>query len=358
MPWTSEQLETLLLVVVLALTVALFLVLRRSLSGSTRRLRRPAAEHGPPAAEVPVRPPTMAVVVNPTKLTRQDHARARALARLTRPGQAPPLWLETTQEDPGHGQTASALAQQVRTVVAYGGDGTVRTVAGELLGHDAALAIVPCGTGNLLARNLGLPLIDLDSALGVALNGRQRRVDVALVAIDRGEQGSDEPEPFLVMAGIGFDAEVMAAVEPRLKARVGWWAYVVAGAVRLRGRRARVQLRLDDGPPLTRRARSVIIGNCGALTGGVRLLPAALVDDGWLDVVVVSPRGLTGWAAVTLAVLSRRRKGHPTVQHFRARRIEVWVDEPWPVQLDGDPAGTGCGLRAEVLPGALTVKVP
>ena len=244
-------------------------------------------------------------------------------------------------------------------VIAHGGDGTVRVVAEALAGSRTPLGLLPAGTGNLLARNLGLPVPDLDDALEVALTGRDRRIDVGRVEFDlSGRDLHRQRQTFLVMAGIGFDAEVMAAVEPRFKQRLGYWAYVVAGVRLLRGPQLRVTLRLDDRPELTRRVRSVIVGNCGELTGGVRLIPDAVVDDGWLDVVCIAPRGVVGWAAIVGAVLTRSRRGHPMVQYFRCRRVEIRAEKPSPVQLDGDPAGIARVLRATVDPAALLVRVP
>jgi diacylglycerol kinase family enzyme len=115
---------------------------------------------------------------------------------------------------------------------------------------------------------------------------------------------------------------------------------------------------MDGEEPLQRRVRTVIIGNCGELTGGVQLLPDAEVDDGWLDLVVVSPRGVAGWAAVTATVLTRSRYGHPIVQHFRCRRVELRAEKPLHVQLDGDPIGQARVLRAHLEERALVVRVP
>jgi len=100
------------------------------------------------------------------------------------------------------------------------------------------------------------------------------------------------------------------------------------------------------------------VGNCGELTGGLRLLPDAEVDDGWLDVVIVSAGGVVGWAAVTAAVLTGSRRGHPVLEHLRCREVEVRAADPLQVQLDGDPAGEARVLRARVDPLALVVRVP
>jgi diacylglycerol kinase family enzyme len=321
------------------------------------RRSAPAPASAPPP--VPgVERPWAVVVANPTKIPDIDGEIEWLEERSLELGWARPVWLETTRDDPGVGQARVALRAGAHAVLAYGGDGTVRHVASALTGSGVPLGLLPAGTGNLLARNLAVPFTDLDAALAVALTGLERAIDVGRAEVDvSGEDHPPRAETFLVMAGLGFDAEVMASVEHRLKERVGWLAYVVAGARRLRGRQTRVLLRLDDEEPVRRRLRSVIVGNCGELTGGVRLMPEAKIDDGWLDVVVVAPRGVVGWIGVTGAVLTRSRWGHPVVEHFRCRRVEVAAEDPLHVQLDGDPAGMARVLRAVVDPAALVIRV-
>jgi diacylglycerol kinase (ATP) len=340
------------------------LLLALGAGGATvRLLRMRSRDGGTPAApvatvaELGVEPPWAVVVANPTKFADTDGEIEWLEERSVELGWARPVWLETTVDDPGAGQARVGLRAGAHAVIAYGGDGTVRAVASAVTGTGIPLGLLPAGTGNLLARNLAVPFTDLDAALSVALNGVERKIDVGRVEVDvSGEDRPPREETFLVMAGLGFDAEVMATVGHRLKQRVGWWAYVVAGTRRLRGRQTKVVLQLDDGEALRRRLRSVIVGNCGELTGGVRLMPEARPDDGRLDVVVVAPRGVVGWMAVTGAVLTRSRWGHPVVEHFTCRRVEVRAEKPLHVQLDGDPAGMARVLRAEVQPAALVVR--
>ncbi len=236
----------------------------------------------------------------------------------------------------------------------------MRAVAAELAGTGVPLGIIPAGTGNLLARNLSLPLTDQGEALAIALGSAQREVDLGSVEIDvSGEDHAPQRAAFCVMAGIGFDAEVMATVQPQLKERVGWWAYIATGLGRITGHRTRVTLRLDDGRVIDRPVRSVVVGNCGELTGGVSLMPSALIDDGLLDVAVLAPRGPVGWGAVVATVLTRltrSRLGRPVLQHLRCRSVEIRAERPLHVQLDGDPVGTARVLRASVRPRALVVR--
>lgn len=295
--------------------------------------------------------PLAAVVVNPTKI--EDDTRARITAVCTGLGWAEPLWLETTVEDPGTGQARLAVQQGADVVLACGGDGTVRSVAQQLAGTGIAMGLIPAGTGNLLARTIGTPLQDVAAATRIALTGDDRAVDVGRIRID----GADEERVFLVMAGTGFDAAIMENTPEALKGRVGPLAYVFSGLRAMRGRRTRITLTFDDGEPMRRRTRTVLVGNSGTLLGGLVLMPRATIDDGVFDIVNLAPKGLPGWIAVAARVVTRRRRGHSRVEHWQARSILIEADDPQPSQLDGDPIGDVQELRIRVDPGALVVRV-
>jgi len=295
--------------------------------------------------------PLPAVVANPTKI--EPGTRAQITAVCTGLGWAQPLWLETTVEDPGTGQARRAVERGADVVLACGGDGTVRSVAQALAGSGVALGLVPTGTGNLLARALGTPP-GVAAATRVALTGDDRAIDVGRVRVD----GDEQERVFLVMAGTGFDAAIMENTPEALKVRVGPFAYVISGFRAMRGRRTRVTLTVDDGPPLRRRTRTVLVGNSGSLLGGLVLMPAATIDDGVLDVVNLAPKGLVGWVAVAIRLITRRRRGHSRVEHWQARSIVVEADAPQPSQLDGDPIGDARELRIRVEHAALVVRVP
>jgi diacylglycerol kinase (ATP) len=297
--------------------------------------------------------PLPAVVVNPSHVDdlAQLHAQiAKVCAEL---GWASPLWLQTTVEDPGGGQARAALAAGADVVLVCGGDGTTRNVAHVLAGSGTALGLLPMGTGNLLARNLAIAPADAAEATRIALSGDDRTVDIGRVIID----DRSEEQVFLVMAGLGFDAAIMAGASPRLKARLGSLAYFVSGARALTGPRAQITLAVDGLPELCRRVRTVVVGNCGKLLGGLVLMPAAKVDDGLLDVVTIGPRGIIGWLAVTARVLARRRRGHRIVQHWQGRTVTITTEPPQQAQLDGDPVGEVRALRMRVDQGALLVRV-
>ncbi|BCJ47903.1 sphingosine kinase [Actinoplanes ianthinogenes] len=290
--------------------------------------------------------PRSAVVVNPVKVPDLGELRRIITEALAAAGWPEPMWRETTVEDPGAGQAARAVRDGAEVVFVCGGDGTVMACVSALAGTDVALAVLPAGTGNLLAANLGLGG-DLATGIEVALQGGRRRIDVGCV----GEQS------FAVMAGMGFDAQMLDATSETAKKHVGWLAYV-AGAVRhLRDRPMRVRISLDGGPAFTRRPRTVIVGNVGRLQGGMRLLSAAEPDDGLLDVAVLSPRTLRHWLALAWGVL-RRREAVARMETFTASTVEIRSNRPQPRQLDGDLIEPGDELRVTVRPRALLLCVP
>lgn len=321
-----------------------------------RQTRTPTASVHEPTPVQPG-PQRVALVLNPTK-TRSGAVRAALEQLCTEAGWEPPLVLETTVADPGTGQAARAVEAGVDLVIAAGGDGTVRAVARAVARTHAALGLVPLGTGNLLVRNLGLPYHDVEGCLRAALHGSERRIDMARISLRDARAGTASEQPFLVMGGLGFDASVMADAREDLKQRFGWLAYSEAGVRHLPGRRRRISISLDGQPPQTRKVRSVLVANCGKLPAGVDFVPDAVIDDGRLDVVVLSPRSLLGWTWMAAKILLRHPGGIPVISYYRAREITVWSADPVETQLDGDPSGAVSSLTAWADPGALRVRVP
>ncbi len=299
-----------------------------------------------------------AIIANPVKFGANDPVRGQIDESCRRVGWAPPLWLETTVEDPGTGQATQAREAGVDLVCPLGGDGTVRAVAAGLVGSDTPMGLLPGGTGNLLARNLDLPIDSIEHAMFVALTGNDRRIDVGLLNVVAPAETQQVPKDyhFLVVAGLGFDADVMARIDETMKSRLGWAAYVVAGLREMGGSRFLVRVSFDEQPAFRRRVRTVMVGNCGRIQLGVSLLPDAEVDDGELDAVLVSPKGVIGWAAVVAQIVAAS-KGHPRVDHHRCQTMRLHLEQPQEVQLDGDPIGPAVDLAATILPKSLVVRV-
>ncbi len=292
-----------------------------------------------------------ALIVNPIKTTNDDVAKAvRDLSASE--GWDSPLEIETTADDPGFGQAKEALAAGVDVVLAAGGDGTVRAVADELAGTDVPLGLIPLGTGNLLARNLELPLNNIADATRRAMLGEDHRIDVVYATLDH----ADERHLFLVMAGIGFDAAVMADTNDILKDRVGWLAYVDAGIRNLPGKPSKTRIAINGQSPMRRRLRSVMGGNCGKIQGGLEIFPGAKLDDGVLDIMTVAPSGAFGWIGVAAKLLQRNKGKDPAVEYFQGQSAEIDSDEPLEIQLDGDHLGRARHLAMKLDAGALTIR--
>ncbi|MFT4299349.1 MAG: diacylglycerol kinase family protein [Aeromicrobium sp.] len=293
-----------------------------------------------------------AVVLNPAKVGDVEEFKNRVRAAAKAHGWSEPLWFETSVEDPGYGQSLDALAAGVDLIVAAGGDGTVRAVCEEAARTGVAVGVIPHGTGNLLARNLDIPLNSRD-ALDVAFGGQDKAIDLARYRTDSGVDTS-----FLVMAGLGMDAMIMTGVDDDLKKRVGYLAYFVSGLKALRFPGMKVTITVDDGEPQTMRARTVVIGNVGFLQGGIPLLPEARIDDGQLDVVVLAPRRFLGWLGIAWKVITRRKRNTERFARFTGARVHIQATSDTPMQLDGDPVGEGTEITAEVRPGVVLVRVP
>jgi YegS/Rv2252/BmrU family lipid kinase len=304
-----------------------------------------AQEHGDRGAE-PARLLRAAVVVNPTKVGDSAAFRHAVRAAMQEHGWSDPLWLETTADDPGRGPAREAVAAAADVVLACGGDGTVTACAEGVAGTGVPLAVVPIGTGNLLARNIGLPA-DLRAALSVALTGADRAIDL----------GVANGAPFVVMAGLGLDARMLSDTPEPLKRRLGWAAYAISVLRHLRDRPMRVTLTADGGPPVRLRSSAVIIGNVGWLRGGVPLLPDARPDDGKLDAVALRAQGVAGWLAITAQVLLRRAgSGRVTRFVFSELVIQTASLQPW--ELDGEVMGTTSRLVIAAQPGHLLLRHP
>ena len=309
----------------------------------------------PPDAFLTPLPSSMrlAVVLNPTKVENAAAFRAMVEQSATAAGWGVSEWYTTTVEDPGRSMAEDAAISGAEMVLVCGGDGTVRTVCAELAGTGVSVGIVPAGTGNLLARNLGIPL-QLQAAVEVALNGQDRAIDLARVSGD----GLGVDEHFMVMAGMGFDAAIMEGASEEIKARVGWLAYVVSGLRNLMFPAVRVDIRLDGGDWTRHRATTVLIGNVGYLQAGMPLLPDAAIDDGVLDVVVLHPNRFLAWIPLAVRVLRRGRRSDALINRMTGRTVTVRAHSETPRQLDGDPVGAGYELHAECVHGKLLVRIP
>ncbi|MFJ1799327.1 diacylglycerol kinase family protein [Streptomyces sp. NPDC088180] len=360
--------------------LSLFVVGRAVLPGHSWVGRPPADAMDIAVAAAEQRPAPArkkaAVIVNPTVTDEATREQLRLV--LAQHGYRDTRFVDTTAEDTGGGQTAEALRAGAELIVVCGGDGTVRAVADALAGTGVPLVLVPSGTGNLLARNLDLPLKPAE-ALAAGLTGEPRTLDLGRI------EGDGFPAVhFTAMAGAGLDAAMLEETSDRAKSALGWPAYVLAGAKGLRAPRMRLTISLDGGPELHRTARMVLVANVGTVQAGAAPVPAARPDDGLLDLALFDPRGAGGWLRTAGVLLRAKLRGEVgsdvtgdeasggrrtgasrstsgdggPVEFHTFRRAELSFTRPQPREVDGDPVGPGLRLAAEVRPGALTVLLP
>ncbi|WP_239460106.1 diacylglycerol kinase family protein [Nocardioides daejeonensis] len=315
---------------------------------------RSVAESAEPLfTSVPATTRDLHVVLNPIKVEDVGQFQSIVGAMAAEAGWNAPVWHLTTVEDPGTGMAHAASVAGADLVVVCGGDGTVREVCAELAGTGIPVGIIPAGTGNLLARNLDIPLY-IRSAIDVALNGQDRAIDMVEVS---GDGGLDDTH-FMVMAGMGFDAAIMEGVNEEIKAKVGWLAYVWSALKSLMFPAVRLEISVDDGPFTKHRARTVVVGNVGFLQAGMPLLPDAAIDDGVLDVVMLHPKRFLSWLPIVWRVMAKRSRTDETLDRMTGRKVIIRAAADTPRQLDGDSVGPGRELVMECVHGRLLVRVP
>lgn len=410
MAW--EQWVSIAALIVAAAAVIVGVAVLRRISTRTNAARPLDGEENPERVDGPP-----AFVVNPTKVS--SLASFQELGRRTaaEAGLPEPLWFTTTVESSGAEQAREAVRAGASVVIAVGGDGTVREVAAGLSRSGVPMGLIPMGTGNLFARNLDLPVSGLEQLLLTALTGGDHRIDLGWVRPHAPASGSGSPadsdgpahaadpadggepadpadparpaatspaspatataseaddagpaketdEAFLVMSGVGFDAAMVAGADDELKSRLGWLAYFLVGAKHLHGRKVQVGVQIGSGPIHHRKLRSLLVANVGKLPGGFVLFPDAAPDDGWLDVAGLDTRGgVIGWASLLGTVImqgvgirSNRSTIASNIEFWRGSRVVVRLENPEPLQVDGDLVGTVVGAEFWLEPRSLIVR--
>ena len=313
-----------------------------------------------------------ALVYNPIKVE-VDQLRATVTEHAAAAGWGEPLFYETTVDDLGDGVTKEALDAGASAVLVAGGDGTVRAVSQAMANVHVPLTIVPSGTGNLLARNLGLPLTDPAAMVAAAFDGDVHAIDVGYARLTRPD-GDHEEHAFDVMGGMGLDAAMIANTSGDLKKKVGWVAYVDGAARSLvKAKPFPIMYQVLGHRMHRAQVQSVLFANCGSLPAGLELIPEASVSDGDLDIVIFQPKTALGWLAVWRkvawdnSVLRRFRTGRRilrlrtkdnSVRYAKGPGIELAASAAQPVQLDGDEFGEATAVSVRVEERALRLAVP
>jgi diacylglycerol kinase (ATP) len=305
----------------------------------------PTRSHDPATNGDPRRIGTVAVVAHRKKTLGGglDELRARlAVARVDGL-----LWYEVNKSKKAPKRVREAVEAGADLVVVWGGDGMVQRSCDALAGSGVPMAIVPAGTANLLAHNLGIPQ-DLAAAVDIAFTGRRRTLDL----------GNINGEHFAVMAGVGFDAELIRDADRGMKDRLGRLAYFWTAAHHVSREATPTTIEVDGTPWFDGEASCVLLGNVGKVTGGVPAFDDALPDDGWLEVGVATATGAAEWARTLGRMVVGRTDASPFVRITRAREISIRLGEKRAYELDGGDRDPADRLTARVLPQAITVYVP
>ncbi len=258
-----------------------------------------------------------------------------------------PLWYEVNKSKKAPKRAREALERGADRVLVWGGDGTVQRCIDVLAGTGATIGILPAGTANLFATNLGIPK-DLAGAVHVALHGRPRKLDVGMINGER----------FAVMAGTGLDAEMIKEADRGLKDRIGQAAYVWTAVKAAGTARQRARIRIDGRQWFDGAVSCVLIANVGQVGNGVHAFENATPDDGYLDVGVVTAATRWQWAQVIARMLVGKPQGSKFVEVSRGREFDVRLARKAPYELDGGDRNPVKRLRVSVEPAAITVCVP
>ena len=257
------------------------------------------------------------------------------------------IWYEVPKSKKAPKKVRKALDQKPDLLLIWGGDGMVQRSIDVVAGSKVPIGIIPAGTGNLLAHNLGVP-IDLAGAVDVAFDGKRRPIDL----------GKLNGEHFAVMAGIGFDGAMIKDADHGLKDRLGRLAYVWTGLRHVDGEAPRAKVKVDGTTWFDDEASCVLIGNVGTITGGIHAFDDARPDDGWLDVGVATAQGALEWARALGTMAVKRSDTSPFVRMTRARKVEVKLQDKLEYELDGGARDQVKHFTAQVRPGAVKICVP
>jgi len=257
------------------------------------------------------------------------------------------IWYEVPKSRKAPAKVRKALKKGADLLFVWGGDGMVQRCADALVGSDATIAIIPAGTANLLAHNLGIPQ-DLADAVHTGFHGQRRQLDLGWIT----------GEHFAVLAGVGFDADMIRDADRGQKTRLGRLAYLRAGLRNIGMDPTYLKIKIDGTTWFEGDATCVLLGNVGTILGGVRVFDDASPDDGWLDVGVSTATGPLQWARLLGQISTGTARRSPFIRTTRAKRISIKLAAPAAYELDGGARPKTKRIKAHVVPAAITVCVP
>jgi YegS/Rv2252/BmrU family lipid kinase len=262
-------------------------------------------------------------------------------------GVTDPFWREVGKSRFAPPEVKKALAEGADLIFVWGGDGMVQRCVDAIAGTDATVAIIPAGTANLLATNLGIP-DDIEQAVDIGLSGHSRRLDL----------GRLNGERFAVMAGAGLDARMIGDADGSLKDRFGRLAYVWTGAKHLREKPFRAKIKVDGARWYDGEASCILLGNVGKLFGGVEAFEDAQPDDGVLELGVVTAEGVKEWAGTVARAVVGTASKSPHAITTKVRSVRIKLDRKVPYEIDGGDRTKARKLRIDVEPAAVSICVP
>lgn len=266
---------------------------------------------------------------------------------LSRAGITDPIWSEVPKSRFAPERVQRALDEGAELVFVWGGDGMVQRSIDKLAGSGITLAIIPAGTANLFASSLDIPS-DIEEAVQIGLNGRDRTLDV----------GKINGERFAVMAGAGLDAHMIEDADAGVKDRFGRLAYIWTASKSLRKEPFKARIEVNGELWYKGKASCILLGNVGSLFGGIEAFENARPDDGLLEVGVTNAEGLGQWARTLARTAIGTTGKSPFVQVTKAKKIRVELDRKVAYELDGGARKPTKVLKVKIEPGAITVRVP
>jgi YegS/Rv2252/BmrU family lipid kinase len=288
---------------------------------------------------------TVAVIANPGKSFGGGLDELRRV--LGDAGFPEPLWYELSENRQVSTCAHQAMAEGADLLFVWGGDGTVQRCIDAVAGTDAVVAILPAGTGNLLATNLGIPH-DISEAVEVGLHGDRRSLDT----------GTVNGEHFTVMAGAGMDVRMLQDAGEGLKDRFGRASYLWSGARNLAAKPVRVKVEVDGRQFHSGKITCVLVGNVKDVFAGIEVFDGSRPDDGLLEIGVVTAKSRTQWVRTISRVVLGHAQDSPFVVTTRGTRMTVTFDTPTAYELDGTVCKATTKLSIEVRPKSITVCVP
>ena len=266
---------------------------------------------------------------------------------LRRRGIDEPLWCEVPKSSKAPKQVRRAIAWGAEVIFVWGGDGMAQRSIDAVAGSDTAIALLPAGTANLLASNLGIPQ-DVPTAVDIGLTGERRRLDVGRV----------NGEAFAVLTGAGFDARMIADADGGLKDRIGRLAYIWTGVKNLRATPFDAKIDVDGARWFKGKATCVLVGNVGKLFGGVELFEGSRPDDGMLEVGVVTAEGAIQLVRTVARVAVGSADKAPYAKTTKGRSVWIKMAQKVPYEVDGGERKKVTSLRVDVEPAAIAICVP